>query len=476
MSIDMESQVRAYADFLDSTLPVLEAQDAMVELIGDPPVQPVQERPVRPIELRPKPLKLASPRRSSRTVAAAVMIGLLIGGVVWLTRDSPGNDVIDQPTVTSIPTPTTPPTTLAESTSTTLGELVLIPGTWSRVPHDETVFGGPSRQGMSSVTVGGPGLVAVGSDGPDGAVWTSVDGVVWSRVPHDQAIFDRAQMSSVTAWGPGLVAVGGSDDGAAVWASVDGVVWSRVDHDESVFGGASMKSVTVGGPGLVAVGWDTTLDTHRADAAVWTSVDGLVWSRVPHDESVFGGDDRQVMYDVTAGGPGLVAVGADGDEPWDNSLGQDAAVWTSVDGIVWSRVPHDESVFGGNTPAMFSVTAGGPGLVAVGFSGYSAGLDPAAVWTSVDGIVWSRVPGPVGNRTFLDVTVAGSGLVAVGFGAEVWTSPDGVNWSRVPENGKGFDGEGDVRMTSVTFHDSRLVVVGYDSSPGGDAAVSTMTD
>ena len=56
MSIDTKSQVRAYADFLDSTLPVLEARDAMVELIGDPPVQPVQERPVRRVELPPQPL------------------------------------------------------------------------------------------------------------------------------------------------------------------------------------------------------------------------------------------------------------------------------------------------------------------------------------------------------------------------------------------------------------------------------------
>ena len=169
-----------------------------------------------------------------------------------------------------------------------------------------------------------------------------------------------------------------------------------------------------------------------------------------------------------------MAVGADGDHPWDNSLGQDAAVWTSVDGIVWSRVPHDESVFGVSSPAMFSVTAGGPGLVAVGFPGY--GSSSSAVWTSVDGIVWSRVPGPAGFHTLLDVTVAGSDLVAVGFGAEVWTSPDGVNWSLVPENGNGFAGEDDVRMTSVTFGDSRLVVVGGDSSPGGDAAVSTMTE
>jgi hypothetical protein len=239
---------------------------------------------------------------------------------------------------------------------------------------------------MTSVTAGGPGLVAVGSDGDleqtaDAVVWTSVDGITWSRVPHDEEVFGGAggqQMTSVTAAGPGLVAVGSDglgsiDNGpaqvAAVWTSVDGITWSRVPHDEEVFGGVGgqqMTSVTVGGPGLVAVGSD-------GDAVVWTSVDGLTWSRVPHDEEVFGGAGGQQMTSVTAGGPGLVAVGSDGD------LEQtaDAAVWTSDDGITWSRVPHDEEVFGGERyQVMMSVTDAGPGLVAVGW-----GMNPG-VWVA----------------------------------------------------------------------------------------------
>ncbi len=81
----------------------------------------------------------------------------------------------------------------------------------------------------------------------------------------------------------------------------------------------------------------------------------------------------QLMHSVTAGGPGLVAVG------WDESGGDsDAAVWTSPDGITWSRVPHDEAVFGGEADAgMSTVTAGGPGLVAVGASGCEGDFDAA---------------------------------------------------------------------------------------------------
>ena len=65
------------------------------------------------------------------------------------------------------------------------------------------------------------------------------------------------------------------------------------------------------------------------------------------------------MFSVTVGGPGLVAVGWDGLFLEDT----DAAVWTSPDAVSWSRAPHDEKVFGGTVDqSMLSVTAVGPGL------------------------------------------------------------------------------------------------------------------
>ncbi len=288
---------------------------------------------------------------------------------------------------------------------------------------------------MSSVTVGGPGLVAVGSDGVAigsdesgatqvAAVWTSVDGLSWSRVPHDEAVFGGGgsqQMWGVTAGGPGLVAVGRDTDvsiakeNAAVWTSVDGLTWSRVPHDEAAFGGhKGMNRVIAGGPGLVAVGFD-----DPQAGAVWTSVDGVTWSQVPYNEAVFGGPRVIDIWDVAVGGPGLVAVGAVG-----SGANQAAAVWTSADGLSWSRVPHDEAVFG-EGQGMSSVTVGGPGLVAVGAPlahvlGSENAHEDAAVWTSEDGIIWSRVPhneaafGGQGNQKMNAVIAGDFGLVAVG--------------------------------------------------------------
>jgi len=382
-----------------------------------------------------------------------------------------------------------------------------LPIGWSRIPHDEAVFGDEGGEEMWSVVSGGPGLVAVGvsgaEDGTNAAVWTSVDGITWSRVPHDMDVFGEAEMRSVTVGGPGLVAVGlgGSsyDDNwdAAVWTSVYGIVWSRVPHDMDVFGEAEMRGVTVGGPGLVAVGQDGTGYTDegrpgRRDAAVWTSVDGITWSRVPFDETVFGGPSNQSMVSVTVGGPGLVAVG------WDDG---NAAVWTSVDGIAWSRVPHDESVFGRvGRPSMVSVTAGGPGLVAVG-----SDASDAAVWTSIDGLTWSRVPhdesvfGEPGLLRMTAVTATESGLVAVGFerpggtspvgfgvddiveAAAVWTSIDGITWVRVPHDQTAYGAQDNQEMLSVTVWGRGLVAVGqvgaayYRGYPSLHAAVWVTT-
>ncbi len=252
---------------------------------------------------------------------------------------------------------------------------------WFRVPHDEAVFGGSNEVAMFGVETSSSGFVAVGYDSAldGGAVWWSADGATWHRASNVQGSAD-AYMADVAEGPSTMVAVGYADNNfdldAGVWTG-DGDTWSRVPDDPSVLGGSGdqiMTAVAAGGPGLVAVG-----SADYGDAAVWTSVDGLTWTRVPHDEAVFGGADSQAMEDVAAGGPGVVAVGYDRDV-------DAAAVWASSDGIVWTRVPHVEAVFGGPaSQSMGAVTVGGPGFVAVGSDSNGSGSD-AAVWTSVDGL------------------------------------------------------------------------------------------
>ena len=472
MSPDIATQVREYLQTLDSeAAPItieeiehaadsfdaegLRSDEILADYVPSPDSAAV-----------PEMLPTRTPRRRWLSIGAAVAAAILlvVGLVVLFDRDGDG--------VVTDSDPVSPP-----------GLVDPADLEWSRVPHDEVGLSSPGGLFMESVTAGGPGLVAVGSanglgedDPSTAAVWTSVEGDTWARVPHDETAFGGSRsvgMHGVTAGGPGLVAVGSADphsgEDGMVWTSVDGVTWSRVSDNEEVFGGSGEQwigDVTAGGPGLVAVGWDLA---GMADSAVWTSVDGGAWSRVLEDE--IGSYFHDGFAAVTAGGPGLVAVGAATDD------GQSASVWTSVDGLTWSKVPYDEAVFGAGAGWIYGVTVGGPGLVAVGMAdGPDEGGD-AAVWTSADGLTWSRVPhdeallGGPGHQEMRDVVAVGSGLVAVGVDesqdgevAAVWTSVDGLTWSRVPDDEAIFAGD----MSSVTSTESGVVAVGGD---GPNAAV-----
>ena len=252
----------------------------------------------------------AQRRRIGVAIAAAAAAAIVV--VVGLV-------VIDENRDSVVTEPALEPSVINPGLS---GEVRVDSFTWSRVPDDQAGVRADGGWFMPSVVAGGPGFVAVGSvdieaqDELSGAVWTSTDGASWSRVPHDDAIFNSGRISSVIVGGPGLVAVGSIDE-----------------HPDLPVG--------VGGGG---------------DAAVWTSPDGVTWSRVSQDEAVFGGPGHQWMADVTIGGPGLVAVGSD--------EANGAAVWTSADGIVWSRVPPSDllsSRLRDTGDSMTAVTAGGPG-------------------------------------------------------------------------------------------------------------------
>lgn len=480
--LDLDRQLREFGSFVDEAV-----------------------EPVRAAEItHRRPAPVLHPVRRNLVIAgvAAAIVVLIIGAVVILDPFGSEGPFIEEPTtIPPTTTITTVATTAPEAPSTSTTPPVVGPPdiSWVRVESDAFVgSGGPI---MEEVIAGGPGLIAVGaswSEQETGFVWHSTNGNTWSRVPHDEKVFGDASIMAVTAGGPGFVAVGnagGWDESgsAAVWVSEDGVTWSRVPHNETVFGGPGLQAmydVTVGGPGLVAVGWDNPLEEGSdASAAVWTSIDGLTWDRVPHDEAVFGGPATHVMWAVATGEPGLVAVGHDGAWSGSGGPGQPAAVWTSPNGLTWTRVPDQEqlesghpttqTIQGGDWAIMNDVIAGGPGFVAVGRVGWCSGAcdETAAAWTSVDGITWQRAQVEhaqgITATDMYGVVESGDVLIGAGWGSDpqsgtgtavVWTSTDGgETWMRQPHSGAAFgkSTEGPVRMSALVEFASQLVAVGY---------------
>lgn len=397
--------------------------------------------------------------------ATAALVLALIGTlalVALLVSSGEDTTTPDEPVVTSIPSPvtTTPPspsTTLPQSSTTLLPAADLSARVWEPVSGNEGVF---DNAQVYDVIHSEDGWVAVGSvweDGrPDAAVWLSPDGLTWNRLPHDEALgIGAAEMYAVTDAGPGLVAVGHACDDPenacgmwpVVWTSQDGQSWQRVPHDPDVFGlGGRMVDVEQYDGRIVSVG--LTCDSSECSAAGWTSTDGLTWTRDWYGEA------NAEPLGMAADGP-LVVVGterlSDG-----NTI---AAVWTSESAGEWSRVPHDNEVFGANTSwfdiAITSVT-GTPGFEGVGFVaiGWVTTEERVGqVWTSPDGFRWS-VGAQLSEGAFGAVRSSDSVVVAVG--QSIWRSTDGTSWEQVAQL--------EFLPHALTHSESRWIVAGSNGT------------
>lgn len=186
-----------------------------------------------------------------------------------------------------------------------------------------------------------------------------------------------------------------------------------------------MEAVAEGVSGrLVAVG-GTLSDDGKAAAAVWTSDDSKTWNRVPHDPLIFAADQELMMWDVAAGESGFIAVGGEGNPG-------NPAVWTSPEGLTWTRVELDQSDFQFNG-SLGTVGIGGDGFLAAGPALLQDVPEETAsqitVWTSPDGRSWRPIaqlgPGYASDILMVDqaVVVAGGLEHSNDFHAAIWVGP-----------------------------------------------------
>ncbi len=279
--------------------------------------------------------------------------------------------------------------------------------------------------------------------------------------------------------------------------------WGRVGADtmQPVVG---LFDMTVVGSRMVGIGFDPG-ENFRQDGVIFASDDGETWTRLAEDDPALT-LGAVLMYGVTEGGPGIVAVGM-GCENEEEGCGPYMTAWTSVDGTSWTRSPFDPEVFGdpaSQSSAAFAATTTTDGLiVAVGSMEDWVLTDEGevesitarpVVWTSTDGLAWER------NWEGNDVTMtmdqyleaspvmqavaSGPDGLLVGVGsavddgvsvAAVWTSSDGSTWQRVPHDPATFagaEGEG-AWVLDVAAGDSGLAAVG---SAAGTPAVWTSPD
>jgi hypothetical protein len=354
------------------------------------------------------------------------------------------------PSATAGPTATAGTTTapasappLATPTSSPAPSPVARTG-WSRVP-DVAAFAG---QRVLAVARGPVGLVAVGrpldanGDGGGGTIWTSSDGVAWSPVagvpPNPTS--NAGPLTAVTFWnGEFVTTAWGADFGptkstqeAFLWTSPDGATWrlnSRIDGSSGVDAFAAIGSRLVAG-GSVCSGVSGPCAT-----ALWSTADGTTWRR-----SRLTGAGDMALAALVATPSGLVAIanvrgGARASGP---SPVLRFAVWTSADGLSWSR----PTIIPAGAATVTGATVLSSRLVIVGWVHAPGSSDSmgSAVWIAdAGGTNWTRIPDQPSLRAgwMGHVMTTSGGLVAVGQDCNtsdacvpvVWRSPDGRTWA-----------------------------------------------
>ncbi len=379
--------------------------------------------------------------RTKVVVGAAALVLILVAGGLYFALGSGG----------SAPKPSPQPTIATRLTATLV---------------QEGSFQGPGDQKIRRIVPFSGGMLAVGLDGLDGAVWRSADGLAWTQAdstgleaPATEEILGAAEL------GKRLVAVGTSSfsetqsDGIA-WFSSEGLEWEQVAG--APFGGYGRQElirVTDGGPGVVAVGRD------GAGAGVWVSEDGATWEKVQSEVIATPG---LYLRGVAKWREGIVAVGLIRDAEGDRDA---AAVFGPPDATTWERA-DEEGLAAPGKQSMISVTEFGNALVAVGSDERSGEAD-AAVWTSGDAQTWTQVSQATlvaeGYEEIHAVTtVPGFGLVAGGSDdgdAGLWTSRDGQTWIRVSD--PAFVGPGDQVIRGFVQANGQLIAAGTNGADAG---------
>jgi hypothetical protein len=279
--------------------------------------------------------------------AAALLTGLTLGGltlagaVVNELSLAPSPAPLPTPPLLASPSPAPSPPPSGEVSSPS-GTRV---GTAWRLVDDPDLLPGRLDGTAGGVIPGGPGAIAWGFVyGEPPLIWTSPDGIAWSRAAvettRDGTALFEASVADVASFAGGYVAVGNyhiTDAGttrAVAWTSVDGTAWSVVP-DDPVFSDSGFHQVVPWGGGLLAFGSES-LGYHGGGPLVWTSTDGITWTRLalslPPGVTGVGG---------VVPGPDRLWGGARDDSSSDDPLGTDGPtripeILTSTDGRTWT--------------------------------------------------------------------------------------------------------------------------------------------
>ena len=337
------------------------------------------------------------------------------GGPTVSPSNSPSNWPSATPTATPTETPTATPPPTATPTPGPQATADSGSGRWTGIGWTRigavpelTPALGDSQNTVSSVNVYGwsrgyVGFVSVSTFDPDTTPTSTISSTSSTDARHWTAdrdmdaggLTDQVAVTSVLEGPSGLLAIGrvigiacgGPSTVAAMWTSTDGLSWSRVSPPVD-FASASVYTVDGGASGFVASG---TLKDGTTQA-LWLSSDGRNWHTVLVPRSTFG---AVVVQGASVFGSGYVVSGAVlGDEGCGGPQYLTPSLWWSSDGRAWSR-----ATLSGAAPAsdatMTVTKISARALMAVANEWNQATQTATIkVWVSADGKAWSKIASP----------------------------------------------------------------------------------
>jgi hypothetical protein len=298
-------------------------------------------------------------------------------------------------------------------------------GHWVRLDSAAQDF--PPGSGVTSVVTFRGKLVALGvvpdtGNGPIpvvGALWTATDGRRWRRVlpvPFGdssgfQLVLLRSALYAVAAG-----EIGNQPSPSRVWRSTDGRTWRLL----TASGPAGLSVVVAGPDGLVAVGSesasDCTVGPTCIRTTIWTSPDGVTWTRVARDAAA---RTQGFATGLVRTRDGLIAIG----EKFEELPGTSPWVSTSRTGARWD---------GRSSPALTKAEAHVSGVAAGGRETLLLGSVPSHVTLpSTTTTTSPPVVSPDGKSTSVVVCGSLGGLPAV------WTRTGNADWKRGSVSGMG---------------------------------------
>ncbi|HMN47057.1 MAG TPA: hypothetical protein PKE27_20940 [Povalibacter sp.] len=353
---------------------------------------------------------------------------------------------------------------------TTVNEVWRYDGTaWTQVTQGAASL--PARFQHTAFVLGGRLWVMGGrtrANGVDGAVtadaYSTTDGLTWRPEALDTEI-DRSYLAAVVEQSDRITLIGGVLRGysSKVWQSQDGAQWTHLLPATFSLRGFA-DGVSFGGYlWLIGGGRQDGLDTND----VWRSADGLNWSQVATNGSVFSPRDshRVVVFNDRL----WVIGGFDYFEDEGGTRTHNNEVWSSADGVTWTQ--HAAPGFAARS-AHKAVAFNGRLWVIGGVNASNSFND---VWSTADGTTWVQETAAAafspryghqvvafnGALWLLGGATGGDSATAIG-SDEIWTSTDGRAWTPVAA-GAHFSARNE---HAATVFGGRLYVVGGASRSG----------